>query len=682
MSEGRAGPGTSITAVSIAGGRIALFLADPDGGVFTASGNAEQGWSPWSSVSEGRAGPKTSITAVPFAGNRIALFLADVRGGVFAASGNAETGWSPWLSVSEGHAGPNTSIAAVPIAGNRFALFVADPGGGVFSSLGDFGSPIKHVFVLMLENRSFDHMLGFSGITGTDALTGKPTTIDGLKGDESNEFTDSAGTVHTHTVAAGAPDQISIGPAHEFVDVLEQLTGRAVDPAFNLKGSAYPTPITNGGFVANYQKRVAAQFAKRRRDALSASGLNSALTIDALNAQEASFDLGVVMKCFGPGRLPVLSALAKEFVVCDHWFSSMPGPTEPNRMFAHAATCGTWDRSPDQTEILVAQGSDSLHPGFTFKHGTVYDLLKKAGVQYRIYAGDLFPVVGEFDNVDEQRDFEDFADDLQDPSALEVGYFHIEPSYGIVPFSEPLSQHPSFGGGVAAGERFIKAAYEAIRKSPLWATSLLIITWDEHGGFYDHVKPSPAIPTGNLGRSHGFTFDQLGARVPAVIVSPLIRGNLIEHRVLDHTAIPATLSRVFQLPSLGARDGINGGVDQLVGGVFRSETPSTLPDAASTGLLAAGAITPVDKAIAHNPAALIFDDPHGNLTAVLHSAVVRHLKVALAGEHAAIVERVRLLRTHAEAFTYLKEVEQLVRANRVQPGVSQRVGVLAPGVTA
>jgi phospholipase C len=78
----------------------------------------------------------------------------------------------------------------------------------LLQALGVRDSLIKHVFVLMLENRSFDHMLGFSGITGTGAATGQPTTIDGLTGTETNSFTDSAGIVHTHQVETGAADVI------------------------------------------------------------------------------------------------------------------------------------------------------------------------------------------------------------------------------------------------------------------------------------------------------------------------------------------------------------------------------------------------------------------------------------------------------------------------------------------
>jgi phospholipase C len=388
--------------------------------------------------------------------------------------------------------------------------------------------------------------------------------------------------------------------------------------------------------------------------------------IAALDAAEAKTDLGQAMKCFSPSQLPVLTELAREFVVCDHWFCSMPGPTEPNRMFAHAGTAGTWDRSPDASEIFWSQGPDSIHDGIKFKHGTVYKLLRKAGVKYRIYACDSFPVVGELDDVGEQREFEDFARDLQDPS-FDAGYIHIEPSYDALDdFEDGNSQHPN--GSVAAGERFIKATYEAIRNSPVWEKSLLIITWDEHGGFYDHVIPGPAVPTGNRGRTHGFMFDQLGPRVPALVVSPLIPRNLIEHKTFDHTAIPATLSRVFKLPALGTRDGISGGVDHLVGLKFRPDTPTTL--LANAGVTAIAA-RPVAKTAARRPDALLSDDPSGTVTALLHSALVQHLKASPAEEHAAIVDRVRSLRTRADAFTYLKEVEQLTHDARVKAGLAR-----------
>ena len=666
VSQGQAAIGSSVTAVAIGGGRFALFVGDPSGGIFTNSGNAENGWAGWSSVSQGKAAPGSSVTAVMIEGGRFALFVADALGGVFTTSGNAESGWDLWTSVSEGKTAPGSSVTAVAIGEDKCALFLADPAGGVFITSGDSSSPIKHVFVLMLENRSFDHMLGFSGITGIDALTGKLTTIDGLTGNETNSFTDSAGVVHTRKVDTGAADVMDIGPGHEFVDVLEQLCGSGVKYP---NGGPYPT-IDNLGYVSSYANTVANEIKSRKAQvAIEPDFAMRQLRLAALDKLALELDPGDVMKCFSQSQLPVLNALAREFVVCDHWFSSMPGPTEPNRYFMHAATCGTFDESPTRGEILLAlelRGSD-----FEFKHGTVFKQLKKAGVKYRIYADDDHPVVAELDGVsyDDIREFEDFKKDLKDPS-FDAGFVHIEPSYDALDhFEDGNSQHPN--GSVAAGERFIKDTYEAIRSSPeVWDKSLLIITWDEHGGFYDHVPPGPAKPTGERGRKHGFMFDQLGPRVPAVIVSPLIRGNLIEHRTFDHTAIIATLCRVFKLPSLGARDGINGGVDHLVGLAFRSETPPTLPDVATAGVAAFASTRPSTKTAARRPAALLSDDPYGNLAALLHSAVVQHLQVAPAEQRAAILARVRLLTTHADAFAYLREVEQLVREKRVRAGVA------------
>ncbi len=195
-------------------------------------------------------------------------------------------------------------------------------------------SGIKHIFVLMLENRSFDHMLGFSDISGTDAKTGQPTTIEKLNGSESNQ---SADAKSSYTVTTGAADVMGVGPNHNFIDVLEQLCGTGVGYT---SGGAYPL-VKNNGFVSNYPGGT-----------------------------------GEAMKCFAPEQLPVLNALAREFVVCDHWFSSMPGPTEPNRMFAHAATSGFFDDSPTNTEI-----SESIFlpdSGIDFKTGTIFKSLDEA----------------------------------------------------------------------------------------------------------------------------------------------------------------------------------------------------------------------------------------------------------------------------------------------------------------
>ena len=107
----------------------------------------------------------------------------------------------------------------------------------------------------------------------------------------------------------------------------------------------------------------------------------------------------------------------------------------------------------------------------------------------------------------------------------------------------------------------IKAVYEAIRSSPVWNTSLLLIVYDEHGGFYDSVEPGPAIPPGDLAPSgqttrneRGFDFGHYGVRVPAVVISPLIPRGTVDHTVYDHASIPATLERLLHLKPLTKRD--------------------------------------------------------------------------------------------------------------------------------
>src|SRR5580698_4555300 len=208
---------------------------------------------------------------------------------------------------------------------------------------------IEHVFVLMLENRSFDHLLGFSGIAGTDAETAGPTVIDGLKGGESNSFNGQ-----TYAVSPGADYRMPTDPNHEFPDVLHQLCGPA---ATYQSGGPYPT-VDDSGFVASY---------------VASGGSNP----------------GEVMECYQPEQLPVLNALASEFVVCDNWHASMPGPTWPNRMFVHAASSGGLDHSPSTDEIVEWETIG----GFFFKNGTIFDALKNNGITRCLYGGDDFPMI-------------------------------------------------------------------------------------------------------------------------------------------------------------------------------------------------------------------------------------------------------------------------------------------------
>jgi phospholipase C len=375
---------------------------------------------------------------------------------------------------------------------------------------GNRAMAINHLFVLMLENRSFDHMLGYADLQGIDAETGAPTHADGLL---------RPGSPVDLAVLRGAPLKIyaPFGPAHEFEDVLVQLCG----PNARYQPGSYP-PITMGGFVENYQ-------------------------------QNGAPDPTVVMKCFRPDQIPVLTTLAREFAVCDRWFCSMPGPTWPNRFFVHAATSAGLDDSPSAVSVLQHQTVD----GFEFPNGTIFDRL---GDNWLVFHGDPFPCVYSFSGMGEhwrngrfqpQEKFTDIVSAL----GFSARYIFIEPHYGRVygDYVGGTSQHPV--DDVTRGEQLIKDVYQAIRQSPHWNESALVITYDEHGGFYDHVPPpaAPAPNDGATGTHHQFDFTQLGPRVPAVVVSPLIPKGTIDHRLYDHSSVPATLTKIFNLPPVNGR---------------------------------------------------------------------------------------------------------------------------------
>jgi phospholipase C len=482
-------------------------------------------------------------------------------------------------------------------------------------------SAIQHVFVLMLENRAFDHMLGFSGITGQDAATGEPTGIDGLRGNEFNNFQGKA-----YTVSHPAGFTMPTDPDHEFPDVLHQLCGpKATYPS----GGAYPD-IDRSGFVASYV----------------ASG---------------GSDPGEVMRCFSTNQLPVLNALAREFVVCDHWHASMPGPTWPNRMFVHAASAGGLDHSPSVAEIAQWESID----GFEFANGTIFDALKAKGFTRRLYGGDHFPMVAALKGIglDDIRGYEHFADDLRQDS-YPYNYVFIEPSYNVAhDYKGSTSQHPLTD--VTLGEGLIKATYEAIRNSAFWTSSVLIITWDEHGGFYDHAVPPRAVAPGDTApgskrNRYGFTFERCGPRVPAVVVSPLCPRNLIDHRLYDHTSILATVENLFGLRRLTARDAAATALDSLLSLATARDTPEKTPPPARS----AGAGGPVaERALEAGGVSRAQDTvDRGNLPVILHSALRLDLEVSPPDQKAAILDRFRAIQTRAQAGEYLTEVERKVAA--------------------
>jgi phospholipase C len=248
------------------------------------------------------------------------------------------------------------------------------------------------------------------------------------------------------------------------------------------------------------------------------------------------------MGMFTPAGLPVLSGLAAGFAVCDYWYSSVPTMTFPNRAFACAAT----------SQGHMNDGSAS----YTVQ--SIFGLMTAHNLSWKIYGYDDEPLTSKnFPDTTSAPEscFGKFADFQSDAAAGTLPqYSFLEPSWG----STGNSQHPNYD--VSLGEQLIQAVYNAVRGGPGWAQTLLFITYDEHGGLYDHVPPpSGATPPDATPGEFGFDFTRFGVRVPAVLVSPLIPAGTV-FRVpagstpLDHTSVLKTIETRWGLPALTARD--------------------------------------------------------------------------------------------------------------------------------
>jgi phospholipase C len=522
---------------------------------------------------------------------------------------------------------------------------------------------IRHVFVIMLENRSFDHMLGVSAMRGRDAVSGQPTTIDNLVGNPHQNIDPLDGTA----VQAGPPADFALStadgdPGHEFHDAVEQLA---------VTGSAYPyspiqqyPPIDMSGFVANYRGRGSTAPSK-------------------------------AMNVYLPDQLPILNALAREFAVCDRWFSSMPGPTWPNRLFVHASSSAGLDDSPSSFDVVTT----TLLDGYRFDNGSIYDRLEDRCLDWLVFEGDETPQVMSLSGMTYNalqgrfRDFEDFRDSVNDRN-FPASYTFIEPDYGnILPWTPEdytcgTSQHPL--DDVTRGEKLLKAVYEAVRNSPHWESSLIVVTYDEHGGFYDHVEPPRTVHPGdsitdNENNHNDFDFTQLGVRVPTVIVSPFIPRGTIDHTPYDHSSVVKTVGQLFGFGPLTERDRQANSFAHLLSLTEpRTDAPAQLPAAANSGIRCTGDDDIFASKVAADARGLMVgrgeDAPRPGssereagdgrpvepkLRGIMHVALLRQLSVAPISERDRILQRFLAIRTNVEAKRFIAEATDFVRAYKL-----------------
>ena len=372
---------------------------------------------------------------------------------------------------------------------------------------------IDHVVVLMLENNSFDRMLGWMpGVDGVD-----------LANPRSNLNLAGTAVAQKTTVTR----QMKSDPAHDLSDVLAQMAGPGMAEQ-------------NTGFVKNFQLHY---------------------------AESVAADWAEAMNYYGKGSLPVLHVLAQAFVVCDRWFSSMPGPTWPNRFFVNSGT------SLGHVDMPEGIFHPNLH---LYNQETVYDRLQDAGKNWAIYYGDVPQTLTMTHMLKYPSNFHKMPQFFTDASGAEASfpsYSFIEPNY--------------FGGGqndehppsdILRGEVLLAQVYNAIRNNEaLWEKTLLVVLYDEHGGFYDHVFPPACVaPDGNTSK---FSFAQYGLRVPAILISPWLEKQVLSDD-LDHTSLLRYVTDMWGLGPLGARTAAAKSFASTwkVAGAVRTDVPVNIPE--------------------------------------------------------------------------------------------------------
>jgi len=397
---------------------------------------------------------------------------------------------------------------------------------------------IEHFIVLMLENRSFDHMFGF-----------RPG-VEGLQGNETGTIAGYAPVRVANNAPFELPTKRAGGPLHNVVDVNLQLFGTMDGP---------PAPGQASwadGFLQSYL---------------------GGFTHD-VGRPPTQDELAWVMQSFAPGALPAITALADNFVLCDRWFCEVPGPTHPNRLCVHAGTSAGYAHNVFKLPLSLL---------------TIYELLQNNGQTWATYAFDDNEVL-KFTRIQGAADsFRHFDPQFQQDcdSGKLPNYSFIVPRFNSSHRHPPNSQHAPHD--VRYGDLLIAEVYDALRANPdIWEKCALIVTYDEHGGFPDHVPP-PAAPNPDGINSprpddHGrtaagalpqFAFDRLGLRVPALIASPWVAAGRVVSDALQHTSILKTVRQRFGITrALSLREDAAGSLADIFDQASpRAGCPQTLP---------------------------------------------------------------------------------------------------------
>ncbi|MCA9696733.1 MAG: DUF1508 domain-containing protein [Myxococcales bacterium] len=418
---------------------------------------------------------------------------------------------------------------------------------------------IEHIVVLMLENRSFDHMLGtVPGVDGVLDGKGKPrkdlVNYTDPSNPKSKAYRPTLGANFFTPLDQETSGGRYGGPSHSYPSASQQRFGSKTDQSG--KTAPYYGPVATSS-PADQPVGFVSSFIGELEQALGTKGLAAQ---QAAAKKSGGVDpVQEVMEVFTADQLPAIHTLATEFCTCDRWFSEVPGPTEPNRLFMHAATSTGLTYNPWNQDVLDTP--------------TIYERLEAAGKDWAMYGFDLFDSTNYQSLRDKPQGKLPFEQFLADAAAGKLPFYtFLCPRYADAPAGQANSQHAPHD--VRFGDALIAQVYAAVRASPAWPKTLLIITHDEHGGYYDHVLPpaveapdasvSPnAFMENEAARYHKtylteaeyvFRFDYLGFRVPALLVSPLIPKGSVAHTAYRHTSVLRFIADLIGSAPLTKRD--------------------------------------------------------------------------------------------------------------------------------
>ncbi|HEV2975299.1 MAG TPA: alkaline phosphatase family protein [Solirubrobacteraceae bacterium] len=369
--------------------------------------------------------------------------------------------------------------------------------------------PFDHVVVVMMENHSFDNVLGELSRTRTD--------VEGLT------FNDAGEATNSNPSAVGGPSDV---PAHPFADTA--------------------------------QARNVTQSCKATREQVNAGKMDGFVSSEHGQAEAMGYYPATV--------LPFAYSLANTYTLANQWFCSTPGPTYPNRRFLLAGTAfgGTTSAA---TEILKALEKPPTN-------GTICDVLSKHNISWADYSRDIpmtlvLPRIL-LEHFFHHHRYERFIADCKAGTLPQVSF--VDPKMGTLSaIGNAVAQIPEEvkvflerldpgeteedPDDMYYGEKWAHETIEAVVRSPAWPRTLLIYTYDEHGGYYDHVPPAAAIAPDAIPPAElAGDYTSYGPRVPAIVVSPYAIPGGVTNAIHDHTSILATIAHKWNLPALTDRD--------------------------------------------------------------------------------------------------------------------------------